>query len=115
MMDGSGWGAGMAAGLFLVTALLFVLAVGLIAVALAHPAATPERRLRPPPEASLRERYAAGALTRRQYRDSLVDLVQERYVRGEIGLDEYETALSRLLQDPLGRAPILGHQEHGSA
>lgn len=106
----------MAAGFFLVMALLVVLAVGLFATVLGSMVATPGRRSPPAAEVSLRDRYAAGSLTREQYQSGLVDLLQERYVRGEIGLDEYEMALDRLLQGPSALRPARGRREHaGSA
>ncbi len=74
-----------------------LLALGLVAFGVwRRDAGAPARPLRSPEE-RLRERYAAGALTRPQYQEALVDLLKDRYVRGELDVDEYEARLEHLL------------------
>ncbi len=45
----------------------------------------------------LRQRYARGELTRKEYRGSLVDMLADRYAQGEIDLGEYEARLAHLV------------------
>lgn len=109
MMDGSGYGVGMAGGLFIAMAVVLVLAISLT-VAAWGVAGTARRRAPASPEASLSERYAAGVLTRQQYRDSLIDLLQEQYISGAIGIEEYEAVLDRLLHDHAELRPVDGRR-----
>ena len=63
------------------------------------------------PEAVLRDRFARGELTRRAYREALLEGLKDRYVRGELDLEEYETRLGCLFGDE--RPPLASEQAPG--
>ncbi|MBI3979674.1 MAG: SHOCT domain-containing protein [Chloroflexi bacterium] len=96
MMGGGPWGSGVLSWPGQMLLVLFILALGLVALALWRRDGRVRRR---PllPEEMLRERYAAGEITRQQYQEALVDVLKGRYVLGELDLAEYELRLGRLL------------------
>jgi uncharacterized membrane protein len=98
MMSGGSWGSGAGGWPWFVLLTFVVLAIGLLVLASLRGRAASERRPSSPEEV-LRDRYARGELTRRAYREALVDVLKDRYVRGELDLEEYETRLGRLFGD----------------
>lgn len=96
MMGGGTWGA---AWFFLVLMVLIVVVLAVVAGEV-RGGRTEDRRRPPSPEAILRERYARGELTPRQYREALVDVLKDRYVRDELTLEAYEANLERLMAEP---------------
>lgn len=101
MMGGVTCGA---AWFFLVLVVLVVVVLAVVA-GLGRGGRTEERQRPRSPEAILRERYARGELTPRQYREALVEVLKDRYVRDELTLDEYEARLQRLLEEPRASVP----------
>ena len=48
----------------------------------------------------LRQRYAAGQLSQREFQAALINLLKERYIAGKIDQHQYEQQLEVLLQPP---------------
>lgn len=111
MVGGMPWAAGGVGAWWLAVLLLLVLLLGLVALRVWARRGAEDGRRPGTAEQLLHERYARGELTRRQYREGLIDVLKGRYVRDEMDVVEYEDRLRAFLREPAtGPGPNSGDE-----